>query len=196
MMGPFANLPASLSGAWDVMNGRAEGLRKLDITIDGFWRSFGAIALILPVAIIALASERVALQAVSGVALVQTGGYVLLRLIAIIVDWLAFPAILALLARPMGIAARFVPYIVARNWAAVLVAFMFAVPHLFHALGVLPTGMLSIALLILFGFAVWFSYVVVRTALQAPPVLAVPIVVLEIASGFFIELVISRLVSG
>lgn len=195
-MGLFANLPASLSGAWDVMNGRAEGLRKLDITIDGFWRSFGAIVLILPVALIALASERVALPAVGGDLAALTGGYVVLRLIAVIIDWLTFPAILALFARPLGIANRFVPYIVARNWSAVLVAFMYAVPHLFHALGVLPTGMLSIALLILFGIAVWFAYVVVRTAMQVPPVLAIPIVILEIASGIFIELFFSRLAGG
>ncbi len=195
-MGPFANLPASLSGAWDVMNGRAEGLRKLDLTIEGFWRSFGAVVLILPVALVALASERAALAAVGGEAVALTGGYVVLRLIAVIVDWLAFPAILALLARPMGIAARFVPYIVARNWAAVLVAAMFAVPHLFHATGVLPTDLLAYALLLLFGIAVWFAYVIVRTAMQVPPVLAVPIVVLEIASGLVIELFFSRLAGG
>ena len=195
-MGPFANLPANLSGAWDVMNGRIEGLNKLDLTIDGFWRSFGAVVLILPVALIALASERVILPAVGGEVVALTGGYVLLRLIAVIVDWLAFPAILALLARPMGLATRYVPYIVARNWAAVPVAFMFAVPHLFHALGVLPTGMLSFMLLILFGIAVWFAFVVVRTAMQVPPVLAIPIVVLELASGFAIELFFSRLAGG
>ncbi len=195
-MGPFANLPANLSGAWDVMTGRTEGLRKLDLTIDGFWASFGAVVLILPVALIALASERVALQVTGGDVAALTGGYVVLRLIAVIVDWLAFPAILALLSRPMGIAARFVPYIVARNWAAVLVAAMFAVPHLFHALGVLPTGMLPFALLLLFGIAVWFSYVIVRTAMQVPPVLAIPIVILEILSGFFVELGFSRLAGG
>ena len=195
-MGPFTNLPANLSGAWDVMNGRTEGLRKFDLTIDGFWASFGAIGLILPVALIALASERVILPAVGGEAVALTGGYVVLRLIAVIVDWLVFPAILALLARPMGIATRYVPYIVARNWAAVLVAAMFAVPHLFHALGVLPTGMLSFILLILFGIAVWFAYIIVRTAMQVPPVLAIPIVVLELASGLFIELFFSRLAGG
>ncbi len=195
-MGPFANLPANLSGAWDVMTGRTEGLRKLDLTIDGFWASFSAVVLILPVALIALASERVALQVTGGDVAALTGGYVVLRLIAVIVDWLAFPAILALLSRPMGIAARFVPYIVARNWAAVLVAAMFAVPHLFHALGVLPTGMLPFALLLLFGIAVWFSYVIVRTAMQVPPVLAIPIVILEILSGFFVELGFSRLAGG
>ncbi len=148
------------------MNGRVEGLRKLDLTIDGFWASFGAVVLILPVALVALASERVALQVTGGDVAALTGGYVVLRLIAVIVDWLAFPAILALLSRPMGIAARFVPYIVARNWAAVLIAAMFAVPHLFHALGVLPTGMLPFALLILFGIAVWFAYVISVEAVE------------------------------
>lgn len=192
-MGFFANLPANLSGAWDVMNGRVEGLRKLDITIDGFWHSFGAVVLILPVAVIAMASERVALSAMGHEGAALTGGYMVLRFIAVIVDWLAFPAILALLARPLGIATRFVPYIVARNWAAVLIAAVFAIPHLFHALGVLPTGMLSFILLGLFAAAVWFSYIVVRTALQVPPVLAVPVVILEIVGGFVIELGFDRL---
>ena len=195
-MGPFKNLPASLSGAWDVMNGRAEGLRKLDLTIDGFWRSFGAVVLILPVALIAIASERVALLAAGGEIAALTGVYVVLRLIAVIVDWFTFPAVLALLARPMGIAQRFVPYIVARNWAAVLIAAFFAVPHLFHALGVLPTGILPLVLLLLFGIAVWFGYVLVRTAMQVPPVMAIPVVGLEIASGLFVELVFSRLVAA
>jgi len=192
-MGFFANLPANLSGAWDVMNGRVEGLRKLDITIDGFWRSFGAVVLILPVAVIAMASERVALSAMGHEGAALTGGYMVLRFIAVIVDWLAFPAILALFARPMGIATHFVPYIVARNWAAVLIAGLFAVPHLFHALGILPTGMLSFILLGLFALAVWFSYIIVRTALQVPPVLAVPVVILEIVGGFVIELGFDRL---
>ncbi len=192
-MGPFTNLPASLSGAWDVMNGRIEGLRKLDITIDGFWRSFGAVALILPVALIAMASERVALSNMGHEAVALTGGQVVLRFITVIVDWLAFPAILALFARPMGIATHFVPYIVARNWAAVLIAGLFAMPHFFHAMGILPTGILSIMLLGLFAIAVWFSYIVVRTALQVPPVLAVPIVILEIISGLVIELGFDRL---
>lgn len=192
-MGFFANLPANLSGAWDVMNGRVEGLRKLDITIDGFWRSFGAVVLILPVAVIAMASERVALSNMGHEGAALTGGYMVLRFIAVIVDWLAFPAILALFARPMGIATHFVPYIVARNWAAVLIAGLFAVPHLFHALGILPTGMLSFILLGLFALAVWFSYIIVRTALQVPPVLAVPVVILEIVGGFVIELGFDRL---
>lgn len=195
-MGFFANLPANLSGAWDVMNGRVEGLRKLDITIDGFWRSFGAVALILPVAVIAMASERVALSNMGHEGAALTGGYMVLRFIAVIVDWLAFPAILALFARPMGIATHFVPYIVARNWAAVLIAGLFAVPHLFHALGILPTGMLSFILLGLFALAVWFSYIIVRTALQVPPVLAVPVVILEIVGGFVIELGFDRLATG
>jgi hypothetical protein len=193
-MGPLQNLPATLSGAWAVMNGRAEGLQKLDLTIDGFWRSFGAIVLILPVALVALASERIALAAAAGEVAALAGAYVVLRLIAVIVDWLAFPLTLALLARPLGIAARFVPYIIARNWAAVLVAAMFAVPHLLHVLGLLPTTMLPVVLLIPFGLAVWFAYVVVRTAMQVPPVMAIPIVGLEIAVGLVIELFFARLI--
>jgi len=195
-MGPFANLPSSLSGAWDVMNGRADGLRKLDLTIDGFWRSFGAIVLILPVAVIAMVSERAILPAIGGEVAALTGGYVLAWLIAVTIDWLAFPVILALLAQPMGIATRFVPFIVARNWAAVLVNAIIAAPHLLHALGALPTGAMPFVQMILFGIVIWFAYIVVRTAMQVPPVLAVPIVILEIACGFVIGLAFTQLAIG
>ena len=31
---------ASLTGAWRLMFGKADGLRMLDLTADGFWNSF------------------------------------------------------------------------------------------------------------------------------------------------------------
>ena len=35
--------PASLTGAWRLMLGKADGLRLLDLSADGFWNSFFAI---------------------------------------------------------------------------------------------------------------------------------------------------------
>ena len=47
-MPSFAEIQRYLTGAWRMMNGRPDGIRLLDITADGFWNSFFAIAVALP----------------------------------------------------------------------------------------------------------------------------------------------------
>ena len=37
-----------LTGAWRMMMGKPDGIRLLDISADGFWNSFFAIAIALP----------------------------------------------------------------------------------------------------------------------------------------------------
>jgi hypothetical protein len=177
----------SLSGAWAVMNGDADGLARLDLTIGGFWRSFGAIALILPLALVALTSERT-LLAEAGEPLPPFDAALLAtRLAALGLDWIAFPVLLALIALRIGVAAHYVPFVVALNWSSVWVSAFYAVPSLLHVLGVLPAGLVQLLLLAFFVLAVRFYYLVARTALQAPPALAIPIVLVQ----FLISLVIA-----
>ena len=47
-MPPAEDVQTYLLGAWRMMNGKADGLRMLDISADGFWQSFFAIAVALP----------------------------------------------------------------------------------------------------------------------------------------------------
>ena len=47
----------NLAGAWAVMRGRREGLARLDLSIEGFWRSFAAIVLLIPFAFLAWLSQ-------------------------------------------------------------------------------------------------------------------------------------------
>jgi hypothetical protein len=42
------NIQLYLTGAWRMMLGKADGLRLLDLSADGFWNSFFAIAIALP----------------------------------------------------------------------------------------------------------------------------------------------------
>ena len=48
----------SLRGSWHLMTRGAEALEELDLTRDGFWRSFLAFALMLPATIAILAAVR------------------------------------------------------------------------------------------------------------------------------------------
>jgi len=179
MSGFVGHLGNNLSGAWAIMRGQPEGLSRLDLSLDGFWRSFGAIVLLAPFAMLALLSQR-RLAAAAGEATVATSSAGLgLEAIGLLLDWLAFPLVFALLARPLGLSGRYVAFIVARNWGAVLISAMVAVVHAAHLTGLLPSQFAPSLLFIAVGFALRFSYVITRTALGVPFGVALPIVALD-----------------
>lgn len=104
------------------MSGKTEGLRLLDLSADGFWNSFFALAVAAPalaVGWVSVAGEIGDPDAISGrldvtlrLAVIDLGSWVL-PLVA-----------LALVARRVGIGDRFVHYVVASNWASAIVAWL------------------------------------------------------------------------
>jgi hypothetical protein len=106
-----------LTGAWRMMTGRPDGLDMLDLSVDGFWNSFFAIVIAFPALVVGWVS------AANGLGGESLGGRVsvLVRLGMIdMLTWIVPIALLAAVARPFGIAHRFVPYVVATNWASAL----------------------------------------------------------------------------
>ncbi len=184
-------LASNLIGGWQVMWGRPEGMDRLDISLEGFWRSFAAVLLVVPSLLIAIALQRIALAG-SGEPLAPLGATILVaNAVGLLLDWITFPILFALLARPLGVAAGYVPFIVARNWAAVSVA---AIGTFLNAVGALPFAPVTLASALLamtLGLTLWFSYNIARTALRAPVGLAIPIVVLD----FLLSLTIWSLVA-
>lgn len=174
----FLYVRDNLAGALDVMLGRPQGLQKLDITLEGFWRSFGAFVLILPFAVLALISqERLAIEGAD--ALPPPRGGLALEIGVLAIDWIAFPLLFAVVARPLGLGPGYVPFIVARNWASVVLGALMAVVHALFLVGILPG---PFATLLLFGFvilALRFSYVITRITLDVPMRLALPIVIFD-----------------
>lgn len=182
----------NLTGAWQVMLGRPDGLNRLDTSLEGFWRSFAAVILLAPFALLSLISQQPLLPE-SGVAEPLTGGTIALNGFALLVDWFAFPLIFALLAPPFGLGSRYVPYIVARNWASVLIAAIVAVVHGLHLLGLLPSALMPFALIVAIAVALRFSYVIARTTLSVSVAMALPIVVLDLLISLVVWSAFDRL---
>lgn len=120
-MPPAEDIQRQLLGAWRMMTGRRDGVRLLDVSIDGFWNSFFAIVVALPALLVGwvpLANELAAPDA-------RFSGRALLLFRLAIVDvgsWVLPIAALAVVAGFAGIRDRFVHYVVASNWASVLFA--------------------------------------------------------------------------
>ena len=113
---------ASLTGAWRLMLGKADGLRLLDLSADGFWNSFFAIVVAAPALIVGwvgIANEIGDPDAFAG------RFSMLMRLATVDVgSWVLPLVVLALVAPRAGIGGRFVHYVVASNWASAITAWL------------------------------------------------------------------------
>ncbi|AZO19219.1 MULTISPECIES: transporter [unclassified Mesorhizobium] len=113
---------ASLAGAWRLMFGKADGLRLLDLSADGFWNSFYAIVVAAPALIVGwvgIANEIGDPEAFAG----RLG--MLIRLATVdIGSWVLPLVALAVVAPRAGIGGRFVHYVVASNWASAIIAWL------------------------------------------------------------------------
>ncbi len=180
----------NVSGAWKVMKGDASGVAQLDTSFEGFWRSFAVFILILPVFALATLSRFQVLGEQSMTVGSDTIGYVVALLISQALEWVAFPAILALAARPLRFDQNYVQFIVIRNWASLIFAGIYALPLLLHVMGVIPTGLITLAGLIILIAATYFLFRITRIGLQVDGAMAAGIV----AFDFVLTLAIADLV--
>jgi len=193
MMGGLKTIRENLVGAWHVMLGQPEGLNRIDTSLEGFWRSFAAVVLLVPFAVLALFSE-VPLAVAAGEPLVSlTGGTFVLLAMTLLADWFAFPLVFAVIAPPFGLSSSYVPFIVTRNWASVILGAGMGLVHALHLVGAIPTGLAPYVLLAVIAVALRFSYVVVRLTLAVSMGMALPIVILDFLISVTVWSVFDRL---
>lgn len=179
----------SLAGAWQVMKGDPDGLDRMDNSVEGFWRSFGAFFLILPAYCLVVASIRLGVVESGQICEPLTAAQSVLILLSWTVDWFCFPLVMAFAVRPLGLAAGYVPFIVVRNWAAVIMMALFTIPTLLHLAGIMPSEFKALMHVMLVGVSGYFAFRICRLALDAEAGLAIAIVV----SDFMLSMMIASL---
>ena len=147
---------ASLAGAWRLMFGKADGLRMLDLSADGFWNSFFAIVVAAPALIVGwvgIANEIGDPNAFAG----RLG--MLIRLATVdIGSWVLPLVALALVAPRAGIGGRFVHYVVASNWASAIIAWLMLPSALLRLFLPSTDGTSSLVSLLLFAVSMVLTW--------------------------------------
>ena len=170
-----------LSGAWLLMVGRSEGLKRLDLTADGFWTSFAAILVALPpVALSWLEFEESARPdrpAAAGPAFVYAA-----HALADLTAWLLPVIVILFVAERVGASRKIVPLVVATNWGGALIAWIMAPCWLFAMLVGSPQAV-SLFGLVTSVASIALTVRLVSTAIGRDAVGAVAIVVLMILSS-------------
>jgi hypothetical protein len=125
----------SVRGSWRLMTRGADALPELDLSRDGFWRSFAAFALMMPATVALLAAARLGAGLSNSSGLFDAPVLVAAVLAAQSLTILAVPMLIATLAPQQLHAPRFTSFVIAWNWAGIVSASLMAVPAAVFALG-------------------------------------------------------------
>ncbi|MDQ0316650.1 hypothetical protein [Amorphus orientalis] len=185
----------SLGGAWALFLNRREGMQAFDVSIDGFFRSFGAIFLLLPPYAISVLAEARLLQ-VGGAASVEAfpmGWFFAWKMLGLAIDWIALPVVLVILARPLGFGPRYIPFVVARNWASPISLSLSVLPAILFASGLVGQEFAAILFLIVIVVVVRYQYLITRIALELAIAPTIGIVVLDLLLSLVIGESVNRM---
>jgi hypothetical protein len=166
---------ASLAGAWRLMFGKADGLRLLDLSADGFWNSFFAIVVAAPALIVGwvgIANEIGDPDAFAG----RLG--MLIRLATVdLGSWVLPLVALALVAPRAGIGGRFVHYVVASNWASAIIAWLMLPSALLRLFLPSSSEVTSLLSLVLFGLSMVLTWRMTNATIGKGPAMGTAVFV-------------------
>jgi hypothetical protein len=184
------NIQLYLTGAWRMMMGKADGLRLLDLSVDGFWNSFFAIVVALPALIVGwvgVANELSQLPAFGGKLSIVA------RLAVIdLATWVLPLLVLAAVASRAGIADRFVHLVVASNWASALIVWIMLPASLLGLFWPAASDASALLSLALFMLTMVLSWRMTNVAIGKGPAVATAV----FAGMFLVSLIVLFVLQG
>lgn len=167
-----AEVARSLQGAWQLARLDPSGMSYLNLSVEGFWRSFFAAVLVAPGYALLVGQELFAREEP-----VNAMWAVLVETVAYGVGWAAFPVVAIFLTRLLNLSRNYVPLVVAANWAAVIqiAGFLAAI-----ALGVVLPPLAGLMVVAATGAILFYQWFVIRTALGTSGGVAIAFVLVDL----------------
>jgi hypothetical protein len=171
------------TGAAELMLGRPEGLRRLDLSADGFWSSFFAIVVAVPPMALSWVQyeslPRAAPLVAPSRALVYTA-----HALADLLAWILPVVVLMLVAKPIGYSRKIVPLVVATNWGGALITWALVPYWLIGLVAGDSTLMAGLGLVVALGSIV-LTVRLTSSALGRDGLAAIAIVLLMLVMSLF-----------
>jgi len=158
---------------------------RFDLTTEGFYRSFAAIFLVIPINILidylgARLSEDRRLERQEPV-IPQTYEFAdaLFSTATLVTQWLIFPLAMIVVLRFLGLTHRYSALVIAHNWGTVVVALVNLPAFLLYAAGLISVDQAIDLNFIVLGLTLYYRYYIAQTALDAGWPTAASITLLE-----------------
>lgn len=182
----FAYMRRSIDAAFDLVVRDQRAWSKFDLTADGFYRSFAAMFVVLPLNIfIEVIANQVAIAerirqnkpALENAAFTYADGA--FATVALSIQWLLFPIAMIFLLRYLGLAHRYAALVIAHNWATVVIWLFYLPPFLLYAAGIISSNQAIDLNLIVLGFTLYYRFYIAQTALETTWMLAAGIAMID-----------------
>ncbi len=174
-----------VTGVVDMARGDARGLAYLDISTRGFWRSFWALFYALPAFVYRWFLHR---ELALAEGLEVEAGYIFRLALVDLAVLVVTLAVLAALARPLGMTDRFVQWVIADNWLSLPLYYAWGVLLVLMRAAGAPSGLSGLLETMLYVAIIWICYRVYKVALDGDGMLAVGIIVITTVIGLIVRL--------
>lgn len=181
----FAYMRRSIDAAFDLVVRDQRAWSKFDLTTEGFYRSFAAMFVVLPLNIVVdviLTQVAVAERLRQGKPAVDAAyglSDALFSTVALSVQWLLFPIAMIFLLRYLDLGQRYATLIIAHNWSTVVVWLFCLSPFLLYAAGIISASFANDLYLITLGFTLYYRFYIVQSALGTTWLLAAGIAMID-----------------
>lgn len=179
---PLGEAVRSLYGAWRLAHMDETGVEHFNATPTGFWRSFWAAGLVLPLYLLLLAVRL----ATGHTGEAETPRFLAVELLAYAHGWLLFPVVMLTVARVFGRQAFYIRYIVAYNWAGALQNGIYIPLLILGVSGLVPPQVVTALGLGLLSILMAYTWFVTRVALVVPAGTAAAITALDFTLGVIV----------
>lgn len=198
----------SIFGAWRIARLDPRALAWFDLSADGFYRSFAAMAVVAPfylmTMLVVLVSGGLGLDGAGDAMAADADGpdaatYLAVQAVFYVVRWIGYALLLVPITMLIGAADRYATYVVVWNWASVLQIGVMLPATTIVAAELVPEVLSQAILLAAVLTVLAYSYLVVRAGLGCAPVQALALVVLEVVWNAVLDGVadgIAELLSG
>ena len=185
----------SLYGAFRLLLLDQGGMRWFNVSITGFYRSFLAAILVAPIYFLTLGSGGSGgsggFESPGGPDVAAPTGLLTVQILQYLAGWVTFPLVMILITRLLELSDRYIAYIIAYNWASVIMIGIMVPASLLTEAMQTPQPGLSLtatAYYVTLVFVLFYNWFVAQTALHAGAMAAVAIVLLDLIIGFSISI--------
>lgn len=193
----IAYMRRSLDAAFALVMRDERAWTKFDLTSDGFFRSFAAILLVVPVNVLIeflvslLAAERRVQQKEPAATRAYEFADAIFATVVLIAEWLIFALVMLALLRFLGLAHRYSALIIAYNWSRVIVALVTLPPLLLYAAGLLSVDQALNLNFIIVGLTLYYRFYIAQSALGAGWGTAAGITLLDFLLQIYLAVAVS-----
>lgn len=178
-----------LEGVRGVARLDATGLQAFDATINGFWRSFWAAAILAPLATVTVLIEAGGID--DGA---EATRFMLLQAVAYVVNWVAFPLLMVSVATFLQRGHAYLRFIVAYNWFRLFEALIVYPLALLAATEVVSIDAIAFFGLIAITLMLFYDWFIAKHALEVEGGTAAAIVLIAFLLGYLVNVLAIRMV--